>query len=124
VLSVAKAAIVTSGTATLETALFNVPQVVVYKTNPVSYLLAKFVIRVPFISLVNLVAGKEVVKELIQKEVNSTRLSDELKLIIANEENRERILAEYKEVYTTLDAGGSASANAAALMIKYLNEKN
>lgn len=124
VLSVAKAAIVTSGTATLETALFNVPQVVVYKTNPVSYLLAKFVIRVPFISLVNLVAGKEVVKELIQKEVNSPRLSDELKLLIANEANRERILAEYNEVYTTLDAGGSASANAAALMIKYLNEKN
>ncbi len=124
ILSVASAAIVTSGTATLETALFRVPQVVVYKTNPVSYLLAKLVIQVPFISLVNLVAGKEVVRELIQKDVNPEQLSYELEQLITNENNRERILAEYNEVYNTLDAGGSASANTADLMMKYLNEKS
>lgn len=120
-LSIATAAIVTSGTATLETALFQVPQVVVYKTNPISYFLATLVIRVPFISLVNLIAGKEVVKELIQKEVTVDKVSRELNMLI-NTDKRERVLEEYKEIYNTLDAGGSASENTAELMINYLNQ--
>ena len=93
-----------------------------YKTNPISYFLGKLVIRVPFISLVNLIAGKEVVKELIQQDVNGLRVSHELDQLITNKENRTRILTEYEDVFTTLDAGGSASENTARLMHAYLNE--
>ena len=77
-LSFSDAAIVTSGTATLETALFKVSQVVVYKTSLVSYWIARSLIRVPFISLVNLIAGREVVKEMIQQRANGNEVSAEL----------------------------------------------
>jgi lipid-A-disaccharide synthase len=83
-LSHATAAVVTSGTATLETALFRVPQIVVYRTSSVSYLIAKNLIRVPFISLVNLIAGKEVVKELIQDDFSVEILKTELNRIFTN----------------------------------------
>ena len=62
--------IVASGTATLETALFNVPQIVCYKTNFINYFLAKFIVKIKFISLVNIIMGREVVKELIQNDIN------------------------------------------------------
>lgn len=120
-LSNATAAIVTSGTATLETALFKVPQVVVYKTNPISYFLARLVIRVPFISLVNLIAGKKIVAELIQKDANIDQIKFELDQLI-NTDNRGRILSEYEAIYNTLDAGGSASENTAELMTRYLRK--
>lgn len=122
-LGISSAAIVTSGTATLETALFRVPQIVVYKTTPISYFLAKLVIRVPFISLVNLIADKEVVTELIQKDVNVEKITTELERLI-HPENRSRILSEYEEAYNTLDAGGSASENTAELMLNYLRKEN
>ena len=83
------AAIVTSGTATLETALFKVPQIVVYKANTLSYWLAKWLVRVPFISLVNLIAGKEVVKELIQSDATPDRLSQELSRLLEDNSYRE-----------------------------------
>lgn len=83
-LSHATAAVVTSGTATLETALFRVPQIVVYRTSSVSYMIAKNLIRVPFISLVNLIAGKEVVKELIQDDFSVEKLREELNRIFTN----------------------------------------
>jgi lipid-A-disaccharide synthase len=77
------AAMVTSGTATLETLLFNVPQVVCYKGNYVSYLIAKNLIKgIAYISLVNLIASKEVVKELIQQDMNQDMLLHELQLIL------------------------------------------
>ena len=91
----AKAAIVTSGTATLETALFEVPQVVVYKTGKISYAIAKQLIRVEFISLVNLILGKEVVKELIQEKFNLSNLRASLQEIISEGEKRNQILADY-----------------------------
>lgn len=115
----ADAAIVTSGTATLETALFKVPQMVVYKTGAMSYMLAKMVIRVPFISLVNLIAGKEVVKEFIQGEATLARVSVELKGLLAGGGYRDRMLAEYERMITLLDTG-SASENAARLMVEDL----
>ena len=71
-------ALVTSGTATLETAFFNVPQVVVYKTSWVSYLIAKTLVKIKYISLVNLIMNKEVVKELIQNNLSVLRLTNEL----------------------------------------------
>lgn len=117
----AKAAIVTSGTATLEAALFRVPQVVVYKTSGLSYWLVRQVIRVPYISLVNLISGREVIKELIQGKANPVAISEELNLLIAGE-RRENVLGGYAEIVEVLDTGGSASENAATLMVKYLGE--
>lgn len=111
-------AIVTSGTATLETALLKVPQVVVYKTSRLSYLIAKSLIKVRFISLVNLVADKEVVRELIQNDFNPEAVSAELEAITTSSK-RDLILSDYEKIYRTLDIG-SASQNAAKLMVEYL----
>jgi lipid-A-disaccharide synthase len=113
------AAIVTSGTATLETALFKVPQIVVYKANGISYWLAKRLINVQFISLVNLIAGYEVVKEMIQSEANPERVSQELKKILEDSSYRAKMIAGYDQIIKTLDTG-SASENAARLMVGYL----
>ncbi|MEX1241123.1 MAG: lipid-A-disaccharide synthase [Cyclobacteriaceae bacterium] len=115
----ADAAIVTSGTATLETALFRVPQMVVYKAARLSYLLAKMVIRVPYISLVNLIAGKEVVKELIQDNASAEKMSAELKALLSDTGYRKGILENYDAIIKVLDTG-SASENAARLMVGYL----
>lgn len=112
------AAIVTSGTATLETALFKVPQVVVYKANALSYWLAKFLVRVKFISLVNLIAGREVVKELIQSEASVEKVSTELRRILTDNTYRQQMLAGYDEIVRILDTG-SASENAARLMVEH-----
>jgi lipid-A-disaccharide synthase len=113
------AAIVTSGTATLETALFRVPQIVVYKANPISYWLAKGLIKVTYISLVNLIAGKEVVKEMIQSDANPENVSLELSKILNDAGYRTKILDGYNQIIHTLDTG-SASENAARLMTSYL----
>ena len=113
------AAIVTSGTATLETGLFKVPQIVVYKASPISYWPAKFVIKVPFISLVNLIAGKEVVKEMIQDKANPDNVSAELNRIIKDDGYRNEMVVQYERIIKILDTG-SASENAARLMVKYL----
>lgn len=113
------AAIVTSGTATLETALFRVPQIVVYKAAPLTYALVKRIIRVDFISLVNLIAGKEVVKELIQDAANAEDISTELASLMKEGARRNEILSGYERILTLLDTG-SASENAAKLMVEYL----
>jgi len=112
------AAVVTSGTATLETALFGVPQVVVYKTSPVSYFIARSLIRVPYISLVNLIANKEVVRELIQGDLTAENVASQLQSLLSDE--RSRVMrGEYQRIYNVLDIG-SASKNAASLMYQYL----
>jgi len=115
----AEAAVVTSGTATLETALFKVPQVVVYKAVQLSYAIARMVIRVKFISLVNLIAGREVVKELIQDRANADLITAELQEMLFNADHRSRMLADYDEIINILDTG-SASENGARLMVGYL----
>ncbi|WP_036380189.1 lipid-A-disaccharide synthase [Muricauda sp. MAR_2010_75] len=108
------AALVTSGTATLETALFEIPQVVCYKGNWISYQIAKRIITLDFISLVNLIMGKEVVKELIQNELTSKKLKKELFKIVAGKE-RERILEDYKILKKKL--GGKGASQLAAQFI-------
>jgi lipid-A-disaccharide synthase len=120
-LSVSHAALVTSGTATLETALFNVPEVVCYKGSAVSYLIAKQLVKVKYISLVNLIMDREVVKELIQKDLNEKNLEEELKRILSGPV-RERILSDYAELRNKL-GGSGASAKAAALIMNYLGKK-
>lgn len=107
-LSHSTAALVTSGTATLETALFGVPQVVCYKTSNISYQIGKLVIKVPYISLVNLVAQKEVVKELIQDELTINNLSKELNKILNVTGFRNKQIEDYKQVKESLgDVGAS-----------------
>lgn len=118
----ATAAIVTSGTATLETALFRVPQVVVYRTSRLSYSIAKRLIRVPFISLVNLIADQEVVTELIQNDFNEKILAKELNLILANIQHKAKILNGYDLVTEKLGSG-SASENTARLVVGSLINK-
>jgi lipid-A-disaccharide synthase len=120
-LSCSEAALVTSGTATLETALMGVPQVVCYKGNFLSYLVARLVIRVKFISLVNLIMDKEIIRELVQKDLNTNNLRRELKRILDSKDRMEIINA-YHGLREKL-GGDGASAKAAHLMIQYLNEK-
>ena len=119
-LSVADAAIVTSGTATLETGVFKVPQVVVYKMGAVEYQLVSRLVEVEFISLVNLIAGKEVIKELIQEDAQPDKVSNELNLLLTEGPYRTTILTEYDAIFKTLDTG-SASENTAQLILKALN---
>ena len=109
VLSIADLAIVTSGTATLETALFNVPQIVVYKTSTISYRIARALIRVPYISLVNLIMDGEVVPELIQKEFNSEKVSNIGQKLLANSEERQAQLASYKLLRNLLGDSDTSS---------------
>lgn len=115
-LSFSFAALVTSGTATLETALFKVPQVVCYKANAISYQIAKRIITLKFISLVNLIMNREVVTELIQGDLNTKRLTKELKAIL-NPKKREQLFAEYYELEQKL-GGKGASKKTAKLIYK------
>lgn len=118
-LTQSEAAIVTSGTATLETALFEIPQVVVYKTSPLTYWAGKQVIKVPYISLVNLILEREVVKELIQKEFNTENLTSELQMIVEGGSKRLQLLEDYQELKNKMGEEG-ASQKAARLMVGYL----
>ena len=114
------AALVTSGTATLETALFNVPQVVCYKGGAISYWIGKKLVKIKFISLVNLIMDKPVVKELIQFDCNPLTISNELKLILQNEMHRKNMLVEYVELRKQLGNNG-ASEKAANAILKFMN---
>ena len=117
----AEAALVTSGTATLETALFEVPQVVCYKTSWVSYQIAKRLVKVDYISLVNLIAAREVVRELIQEELNKKNLQLELSKIIEGGEKREFQLSAYRTLKNEIGQE-SASETTAALIVQYLQQ--
>ncbi|MBA3648391.1 MAG: lipid-A-disaccharide synthase [Chitinophagales bacterium] len=115
-LATAMAAIVTSGTATLETALFNVPEVVCYKANPVSVFLARKMVSIKYISLVNLIADKEVVKELIQHQANYENIKFELKRLLEDNNYRNRILSDYEMLKNKLGGMGASQKTAAAIL--------
>jgi len=102
-----KAAIVTSGTATLEAAILKVPQVVCYKTSAFSYFFGKLLVKVKFISLVNLIANKEVVKELIQNDFNGERLVKELHYLL-DKKNKTKIIGEYNKIIDVLGSEGAS----------------
>ena len=118
-LSISFAALVTSGTATLETALFKVPQVVCYKASNISYQIAKRIVTLKFISLVNLIMDREVVTELIQGDLNTKRLKKELEAIL-NPEKREQLFLDYYELEKKL-GGKGASENTAKLIYKAIS---
>jgi lipid-A-disaccharide synthase len=120
VLEQTRAALVTSGTATLETALLDIPEVVCYKGSWISYFIINALIdkSIGFICIVNLICGKKVVEELIQADVNKRRLTEELSKIL-NESGRKEVFNGYELLRSKLGEAG-ASQRAAALMIKYL----
>lgn len=115
------AGLITSGTATLETALFKVPQVVCYKANPISYRIAKMLVKIKFISLVNLIMDKEVVTELIQSDLTKNNVAKELGKIIEGQ-TREHVLADYAQLIQQLGVGG-ASSNTAAHIVRFMTNK-
>ena len=119
----ASAALVTSGTATLETAWFTVPEVVCYKANWLSYRLAKWMIKVNYISLVNLVMEKEVVKELIQSDLTEDNLVKEMDLLLHNGKRQRRLLEDYEELKDRLGNAG-ASEQAAEIVCEALKPNN
>lgn len=119
-LSISSAALVTSGTATLETALFKVPQVVCYKGSAISYQIAKRIITLKYISLVNLIMDKEVVAELIQNDFNKKRLKEELHNIL-NTKKREALFLNYFELEKKL-GGKGASEKTASLIFEALKD--
>ena len=116
----AYAGIVTSGTATLETALLDVPQVVCYKGSNFSYQIARRIVKIKYISLVNLIMDREVVTELIQQEMNTANIEKELKKLLIYE-NRKIILDKYHQLRELL-GGAGASDTAAALMLHQLEK--
>lgn len=116
-LASSNAALVASGTATLETALFDVPQVVCYTANPVSYAIARRLVKIKYISLVNLIMDRPVLKELIQKDFNGQSLKDELTRLLDDQAYRNAMHGAYRELENVL-GGQGASDKAAALAVK------
>ena len=117
----AKAALVTSGTATLETALFQTPEAVCYKGNYLSYLLARQLVKVKFISLVNLVMDREVVKELIQGDFNPASCTQQLTLLL-DQDHRQQLRGDYTELRERL-GGRGASERAANAIFRFVEAK-
>lgn len=122
-LQVASAALVTSGTATLETALFYVPEVVCYKGNKISYLIAKNLVKVKYISLVNLIMDKPVLKELIQNDLTPKNIEEELSSLLTNHKRQRQLLEDYEDLRCKLGNAG-ASNNAAAIIVNDLNKRD
>jgi len=118
-LSGATAAIVCSGTATLETAVLKVPRICVYKAHPLSYFIAKLLVKIRFISLVNLCMNKEVIKELIQSDFNTKNIKVELNNILHNQAYRSEMMKNYELLRNNL-GGSGASARAAQFIINKL----
>jgi lipid-A-disaccharide synthase len=117
----AQAAIVTSGTATLETALLNCPQVVVYRTNALQYHLGKLLLKIKYISLVNLINNNETVVELLQEKCNEKDISQELKAILP-EGNKRNIQVENYAILAKKVGKAGASGRAASLILDLLNQ--
>ena len=121
-LNIAEAAVVASGTANLETALFNVPQVVVYKGNAITIGIARMLIKIRFISLVNLIMDSETVQELIQEDCNPPRIAAEMDKLLNDTIYRQKMLADYDMLDEKMGTPG-ASAKTAALIVKYATKK-
>lgn len=115
-----KAALVTSGTATLETALFGVPEVVCYKGSFLSYQIGKRLVNVKYISLVNLILDKLVVTELIQNDFTVDTVKNELQELLTNENRKEQLQKDYTALKQILSRGGNASEKAATIITNYL----
>ena len=118
----AEAAVVNSGTASLETVLFNTPQVVGYITNPLTYWIAKKIVKIRYISLGNLIVDRLAFKEFIQDDCNADKLTEEIRSLIEDKSYRDRMLKDYSAIRNAL-GGSGASAAVARSMINALNGK-
>lgn len=116
------AAVVTSGTATLETAILGTPQVVVYKLNTISYWAAKAFVKIKYFSLVNIILGREAVKELLQSKL-SDDISSELERIISDDDYRKKMTDSYKEIIA-VSGDGTASKKTAQIIYQDIQKKN
>ena len=112
----AEAAVVNSGTASLETALFGTPQAVGYITNPITYWIARRIVKIRYISLGNLIIDRLAFKEFIQDECNADALVDEIRELIENPERRERMLDNYADIRNELGMSGASAAVARAMI--------
>lgn len=119
----AEAGLVTSGTATLEAGLFKLPQAVCYKGSLISYHIAKRIVDIKYISLVNLILDKEAVKELIQSDFNKEKVAQELKALLNNAERKEKMKADYNALHEIL-GGSGASQRTASMMLETWNSMN
>lgn len=120
-LQLSSAAVVTSGTATLETALLDVPEVVCYKANKISYIIARQLAKVKFICLVNLIMDRLVVKELIQNDMTVGNIRDELQSLLNSSKRQKKLLEDYEELKYVLGNTG-ASDRAAETIISYIKK--
>ena len=112
----AEAGVINSGTASLETALFSTPQVVGYITNPVTYWIARKIVKIRYISLGNLIVDRLAFKEFIQDDCNSDALVTEIRELIENQERRQKMLNEYAEIRSALGGSGASSAVAKSMI--------
>ncbi|NTW78002.1 MAG: lipid-A-disaccharide synthase, partial [Syntrophaceae bacterium] len=108
VISCTDLAIVTSGTATLETALLGIPMIIVYKTSPITYFIGKMVVTVKNIGIVNIIAGKTIVPELIQDEAAGANIAKEALAILTNNERKKEMISQLAEIRTKLGNPGAA----------------
>ena len=112
----AEAGVINSGTASLETALFGTPQVVGYITNPVTYWIAKKIVKIRYISLGNLIVDRLAFKEFIQDDCNSDALVAEIRELIENQQRKTKMLADYADIRNALGGTGASSAVAKAMI--------
>ena len=112
----AEAGVINSGTASLETALFGTPQVVGYITNPVTYWIARKIVKIRYISLGNLIVDRLAFKEFIQDDCNADALVTEIRELIENQERRQKMLNEYAEIRSALGGSGASSAVAKSMI--------
>jgi lipid-A-disaccharide synthase len=122
VLSVCDLALVASGTATLETALMGVPMVVAYRVSPLSFRIGKMIIKTPYVSLVNLIAGKEIVTEVLQDDVTPQRLAERASMILDNEAYKKEMITNLGKVKENI-GGPGASFNTAKIALKLIDMK-
>ena len=118
--SICNCAMVTSGTATLETALLNVPMAIIYKANFLNYILTKHLIKLPYIGLVNVVSGKHVVEEFLQYEATSEKIADYMKRLITDEKLIDKMKQEFLEIRLSLEEPGAVT-RAAKEVADFLN---
>ena len=112
----AEAGVINSGTASLETALFGTPQVVGYITNPITYWLARKIVKIKYISLGNLIVDRLAFKEFIQDDCNADKLVTEIRELIENQERRQAMLSEYAQIRAMLGGTGASAAVAKAMI--------
>jgi len=112
----AEAGVINSGTASLETALFGTPQVVGYITNPITYWLARKIVKIKYISLGNLIVDRLAFKEFIQHDCNADKLITEIRELIENQDRRQAMLDEYSAIRSALGGSGASAAVAKAMI--------